>query len=679
MSGWLHRLPVVGTGATAGTVIGSAALGLLFGAAAGERAVALAPVGDAFLRLLTMTILPFVVVGIVRGLGSLSDQTALRLVRRGAAILGVLWALTMLYLAVLVASFPPEPPGGVFSHVALVEVAPVDHLSLFVPANVFAALVAAQVPAVVLFSALLGLAVAHTEDAEHLLRTLTVAERALAQVTRFALRVTPLGVFARCAATAGSVSWAEIDHLAPFLLLYISAALVALLWLVPVWVSALLPVGRGQLLRVSRDAIVLAAASGMHFVCIPLIARAVRLLYEEDDETVDELDVLVPVSLNLPQAGSVLDLSFVAFVSWAYAEPIGALDWAWLAAVGPLHLPAGPAATLSTLLVDLDLPLDGLHLYRSASVVLGFVRAPLDALSQVALAALYVGWCRGTLRRGPGPILRAAGWTAATAAALAGLLRLGFAALPEAPQPPSPAPPAQAPVADALDVPPASSGDRLQAIRARGVARVAVPDDQPPWAWQGPHGRLGLDVELATSWAGRQGVAVAFVPLRRGELAEDLASGEVDLALGGLSGLTPGVDAASEPYLLSPLVLLAPDPQVRLLLAHPRPRRFAVLDRGLLPIARAWGLDGEEQATDWAAYVAGRASPVLLTTREEAAAQAHRRPALGVAQVALGQVALVVALPPGEEALRASVDAWLVGLRDSGVVERWRDRWLEAR
>ena len=76
-------------------VLLSLALGILFGLFVGEPAGVLSIGGDIYIRLLQMTVLPYILVSLVAGLGGLDAETARRIGLRGGGMILVLWAVTL--------------------------------------------------------------------------------------------------------------------------------------------------------------------------------------------------------------------------------------------------------------------------------------------------------------------------------------------------------------------------------------------------------------------------------------------------------------------------------------------------------------------------------------------------------------------------------------------------------
>jgi len=108
----------------------------------------------------------------------------------------------------------------------------------------------------------------------------------------------------------------------------------------------------------------------------------------------------------------------------------------------------------------------------------------------------------------------------------------------------------------------ASSGSpTLDKIALRKRLVVSMPRDKPGLSMPGPDGQLaGFDVEIAKIVAVGLGLpadAVSFKPVPPTTVDDALASGDVDLALGGLLTGTPGLQQTG-PYLDTTVDVLVP-------------------------------------------------------------------------------------------------------------------------
>jgi Na+/H+-dicarboxylate symporter len=120
--------------------------GLFFGELAGNLEI----FGEAYIRLLQMTVLPYILVSLIGGLGRLDAGIAQRIGLAGGALILIIWGITEVSNLFLMLTYPDWTTASLFR--------PFDPLTLYVPSNPFYSMANAVVPAVVVFSILLGLA-----------------------------------------------------------------------------------------------------------------------------------------------------------------------------------------------------------------------------------------------------------------------------------------------------------------------------------------------------------------------------------------------------------------------------------------------------------------------------------------------------------------------------------------
>src|SRR5512143_3603463 len=105
------------------------ALGAATGLFLGERAAPFRLAADGFVRLLQMTVLPYVTVSLIVGIGSLDPSAARRLFLRVGALTLLLWGLALGAVFLMPLAFPSLQTASFFS-TTLVEPPPrVDFLA----------------------------------------------------------------------------------------------------------------------------------------------------------------------------------------------------------------------------------------------------------------------------------------------------------------------------------------------------------------------------------------------------------------------------------------------------------------------------------------------------------------------------------------------------------------------
>ncbi len=550
-------------------------LGIAAGLFVGEPLGSLEILGKVFVRLLQMTVLPYVVVSLIAGLGHLELDQARRLGLWGGGLLALMWGLAFAIVAVMPLSFPDLESASFYSTTLVEPSSRLDFLELYIPSNPFYALANNVVPAVVVFAVALGLALIGAPDRRPLLRALDTLSEALLKVNAFVVRLTPAGVFFIAASAAGTMTIDEFQRVQIFLISYALFAVIATFWVLPGLLQALTPVTRADALRLIRDALVTAFATGSSFVVIPLVAEASKKLLEPhvpDREDADSfVNIVVPASHTFPHSAKILTLSFVVFAGWFIDEPVELSEYPLLAVSGVASTFGSVNGAIPFLLDLLRLPQDLFRLFLATSVVNARFGTLLQTMHVLVLTVLATAAIAGVLKFRWKPVSRYLTSTLFILVAAVLGTRVLFAYVVDTSyrkheiltnmnmrlvgeQVPSVVhlePPLEAPSGFDRD------RSRLDQILERGTLRVGYrPVGSVPFSYFNQHGDLvGLDIEMAHSLAYGLGVAIEFVPIvskfGTAGYAHMFASGYLDLVTSRtvISMSSLGEVAYSRPYL----------------------------------------------------------------------------------------------------------------------------------
>ena len=110
-------------------------------------------------------------------------------------------------------------------------------LQLYIPSNPFYSLANAIVPAVVVFSILLGLALIAVPDKKEVLASFDTLGTALMRVASFIIRLAPLGIFAIAGAAAGTLRHEELSRIEVYVWTYLATWGVITFWTLPILVA----------------------------------------------------------------------------------------------------------------------------------------------------------------------------------------------------------------------------------------------------------------------------------------------------------------------------------------------------------------------------------------------------------------------------------------------------------
>jgi Na+/H+-dicarboxylate symporter/ABC-type amino acid transport substrate-binding protein len=546
------------------------ACGLFFGEPAGRLQV----IGDAYVRLLLMTVLPFVVAALVSGIGRLNPAWAGRIGLRAAALMIVLWVVSIATVLVIPLAYPPWESGSYFSATLLEAAQTFNPVTAYLPINIFESLASMQVPAVVVFCVALGVALIQVSGKEALMQICQNLIDALGRIAGIVVKLAPIGIFAIAASSAGTLRMEELDRLQVFFGTFLVASLVLAFWTLPVLVAAATPIRYRDVVGHALVAMLTAFATGTVLVVLPLIAESCKKLLAEQrlesEETSSTIDVMVPAAYSLPSAGTILGLSFILFGAWYVGSPLSAAQYSGFSLVAGMSAFGGMTVALPYLLDFYRLPADLFQLYLLASVFTVRLATGLAAMHGVVISLLVASAVTGRLswRR----LTHAAFAGIALAAVLLWLSGFAFRALVPHESDASrkflsaTLSEGMAVVNLAKHAPPLPEADRqrdrLAVIEKRKTLRVGVLPDTLPFVYSNLQGELiGFDMQLLHDLAGDLDVTLEVAPVDWSQRGELLASGSIDLLAGGIAITPDNVNFGTfpEPYLEQSAALLVVD------------------------------------------------------------------------------------------------------------------------
>jgi Na+/H+-dicarboxylate symporter len=686
------------------------ALGIFIGLFFGESAAILQPATDIYIRLMQMTVLPYLITSLVIAFGQLDAVEAKRLALRGGALLLLVWAVTSLVLIAIPWAFPAFDSASFFSHSLVEPRKPFSLTEIYFTSNPFASLSQNVVPAVVLFSCLMGVGLIGLEGRERLLGPLRTWNEAIVRITNFVIDLTPYGVFAIGAVTAGTMQLETLVRLEVYFIAFALAALLLAFLVLPLLVTAVTPFRYREVSGIARDALLTAFVTHSAFIVLPILVERSKALMEShgllDDSADSAAEVLIPVMFNFPNAGKLLSLMFIPFAAWLAGAPLAGGDFGSLLSAGIPSYFAKAQIALPYLLDLFGLPQDLFQLYIPTTIITGKFDSMLTAMNLLVFALLGAGALSGFLVFEPARLLRAGlGIVGGTIAGVL-VLKLALTAVIDT----------EYHLDDALkqmhqstladdaivhhDVPPAvrppqSAGDLMERIRERGTLRIGYDPNNLPMSFFNADGELvGFDVQLGAQLARSLGLQAEFVPISWSGLPDLLASGAVDVM--------PGM--WYRPYWFSSLQLSEPYFTATIGFATRDERRhdFATLDaiRAAGGLKIAVPLDTSQleyvmrryfEGTDtefvrvefWAPFFSGEHPEVdaFLMPAEHASGWSLLHPEYTVVapQPDPVQIPTGFGVAMGADDLNHVVDEWVIYATNAGLVDEAFEYWIAGK
>jgi len=526
---------------------GQILLGLFLGAACGvffgEMASWLKVVGDIFIKLLQITVIPYISLSLIKGIGELSYNEVKSHAIKGGSILLLIWIITLVIVTLIPLSFPAWPTASFFSTHQVEEAQTIDFLRLFIPSNPFHAYANAFVPAVVAFSILVGIALIGLPKKSALLEPLNVFHEAMTKITSMVAKLAPLGVFALIASAAGSFAIEDLTRLQVYIVLYALIALTLGLIVLPGLITVLTPFRYTEIVKMLRMPLITAFAVGSALIVIPmLIEQCKQLIADAGLKAIDQqeanssVEVLIPTFYPFPTLASMLSLAFVLYAGWYIGSNVSVTAYPLLILAGVPSLFGGTLLTIPFLLNLVRLPSDLFQVFVSIDVVISRFGTFLAAMHYATIGLIGTMALSGNIRLRWFRLMR----VALISTALIALILLGVRAfytnVVVAPYTKADMLRSlhfldnQQPAKVYTEVPgsfeqeggkPAS----LAQIEKRGVLRVCYQPDEYPSAFLNtadPPQLVGFDIEMAHSFARRLQLPLEFLPAKTEGVAADL-------------------------------------------------------------------------------------------------------------------------------------------------------------
>ncbi len=686
-----------------GLVLTGFALGIAYGLFFGEMAAVFKDVGRGYVRLLQMAVIPYITVSLIGGLGRLTPAQASRIAAWGGAVLLTILATGMIIVLVSPLAYPDWEAASYFSSSLLSSSDSIDFVSLYITANPFDALANTIVPAIVLFSIIMGVAVMMSARKAPLLELLASLDEALMNVTRFIVKLAPIGIFAISANAAGTLDISAFDKLQIYVWTYLLLFAVFFFLLLPGLLIALTPVRYRDIFRAFRISFITAFVTGSVMVVLPMLIEEIKTMLKDhrlaDGETDAAVDVLIPTTFNFPSVAMLLVLSFIPFAGWYAGNPLSVEQYPQFASVGLFVAFGGSNIALPFLLDMFRLSVDMFQLFLVANVITNFFFAALSAMNLVILTVLTIFLIKRRIKLQPG--------------FLALLLSIGVIGVPLLLQ-------GQRSMIEYL-LPHEYTGyrdfvsrglhikmvevrsgnyseeatiqripSRLERVKDEGWLRVGYSADALPWVFRNVNEDLvGFDMELMHQLARDLDAGLELVMLERDNIRHALASGQIDIYASGLMMDTQLAreQTISAPYTDVTLGLLVEDHRRKEFKSIDQLQRntgnsFAVLNSPSLERSLRLALPGLKFSSIDSPrnFLRGEMEEIdaLIMPAEAASAWTLIYPDFTaiVPTPSARQIPMVFALPDTDDSFRLYINSWLGLVKSLGIDDLAYKHWI---
>ncbi len=385
-------------------------LGLVFGAAfgviVGPKAELLKPIGDIFLRLITMIVLPLVFSSLFVGTASLGDIK--KLGRIGAKTLLFYFGTTIIAIVIGLLAVNILQPGKYIKKETKdqlyknyiksekININKVQKRSLvdtfvnIIPKNPVKSFVNSDMLQVIFLAIIFGIAATllPKERGEPLLNFFNSVSDVSIKVVDIIMKFAPYGVFALLAAIIGKYGYKILVTLFTYSMTVIIALLIHTFIILPFFVKFLSKISIKEFLKKMREVMLLAFSTSSSNATLPVTMETVEKKFKVPSY-ISSFVLPLGATINMDGTGLYQGVAAV-FIAQVYGIHLGLSGQitivltATLASVGTAGVPGVGIITLAMILRAINVPLEGIALILGVDRILDMLRTVSNVLGDAA-------------------------------------------------------------------------------------------------------------------------------------------------------------------------------------------------------------------------------------------------------------------------------------------------------
>lgn len=501
------------------------------------------PFGEVFVNLFLMPIIPFTAFSIISGVGKLNLKVTGNLLWKTGVVLASLWLIAFLGTVVMPLGYPNWSQSTFFSPAQLKIPEPLNLTTMFIPVNPFEAFATSQIPAIIFFSLIFGIALSIVEQKEKVTNLLDRCVDALLKITEFIAELTPYGTFAILLGTVSQIPKYQLPQIFVFVVINGIITIIMALMIVPLLIQSLTPIKARDLISAYKTPLIITVATGEILVVLPLIidrtTKIIKDSFEQENEVLESkniylhedqkpnyktvkaaVEVIFPLAIAFPNMERLLTLlSFIPFAGWLTGNEIAISQMPEFLVAGIASTFVGGVTAIKYLLSLMGLSPDLINVYIAVEeLATGRLGSLLATMSMIATTLIGCTYAFGRIRIRILNLQAMFGFLILLPLSALGT-RMGFNNI----KPPS------NPFQEAIEsqnfiyasgeanilngnIKPLNKPGAWSSIQSKGKIRYCVPSDQAPYAYVNKKGSLvGSDIEMALLFAEQMNLSSEFL------------------------------------------------------------------------------------------------------------------------------------------------------------------------
>lgn len=384
-------------------VIIAMVIGGLVGLYMGESAAIFGPLGDLFINLIKMLVIPLVAVSIIAGAASLGNSPSAGKIGMGTFGFFIATSAIAVTLALVMGSiFKPgsgvdfSNHGDSFTQVTAEQGAlpgAMDTIIGMIPTNVFESLTSGNILQILVFCIFLGIALTKVkgDGAEPIVKALNAIVEAFVWMINKVMLIAPIGVFGLMAHSVGTFGFQALEVVINLFVVFVASILIYAFIFFPLVVKFLSDVPVLKFISAMKKPQAMAMSTASSMATLPITM----------DTCEKELNVskatsafVLPLGATINMTGNAIyyglvamffaqmfqvDLTMTAYAAIIFTSTLGA--------IGQAGVP-GPSFLVVAVLLAAGIPIDGLPLLFALDRVFDMIRTSVNITGDAVCAVV---------------------------------------------------------------------------------------------------------------------------------------------------------------------------------------------------------------------------------------------------------------------------------------------------
>lgn len=378
--------------------------GIAAGILLGPSAASLKPLGDLFIQLIKMLVVPLVAISIISGAATLGDSKSAG--RIGLISIGYIMLTTLIAVLLAIGAGELFRPGagldaqqlaGLIANPGDAGTAPVlsfwDTIIGMIPANPIQALADGNILQIIVFGLFLGFGISTLKSEKRLkvVGGLNYVLEALIWCIEKVMYIAPLGVFGLMADATGTFGFSILLQIANLVWVDLLAVLVMGLLVYPATLLLFSRVKVGDFFRAMLKPQIIAFSTASSMATLPVNMEVCENELKLSKQTTG---FVLPLGATINMSGNAIYYTLVAlFFAQLYgiellmAQYVTIAIVSTLGSIGQAGVP-GPTLMVVAVLVGAGIPIEGLPLLYALDRIFDMVRTTLNITGDAACAAV---------------------------------------------------------------------------------------------------------------------------------------------------------------------------------------------------------------------------------------------------------------------------------------------------